>query len=126
MNSKIIINSLLLCLLLGLPGCSEDSANRHLRLGNWYVQKGLLEEAVLEFREVIRLISPHHQKITKEEFVMLGSAHYNLALVYTKKGWWDFALKEAEASFALQPTENHYELVQIIKQGEGFSKQTSE
>ena len=105
----------LLLILLGLAGCREDSPGRHLQLGNWYVQKELLEDAVLEFREVIRLIPPYHTDITKKEFTMLGTAHYNLALVYTKKGWWDFALEEAQNSFNIQPTTSHYELVQLIK-----------
>ena len=119
MVKKITFNSFypyfFLLILLGLAGCREDSPDRHLQLGNWYVQKELLEDAVLEFREVIRLIPPYHTDITKKEFTMLGTAHYNLALVYTKKGWWDFALEEAQNSFNIQPTASHYELVQLIK-----------
>ena len=111
--------------LLILIGCKDDSPDRHLQLGNWYVQKGILDEAVLEFREVIRLIPLTHKDISKEEFKMLGTAHFNLALVYTKKGWWDFALKEAQNSFNLQPTASHYDLVQLIKKREELNPQKS-
>ena len=127
MTNKTTVNLLLPCfllmILLSLAGCREDSPGRHLQLGNWYVQKGLLEDAVLEFREVIRLIPLTYKDISKEEFKMLGTAHYNLALVYTKKGWWDFALKEAQNSFNLQPTASHYDLVQLIKKREELSPQ---
>ncbi|HJL78255.1 MAG TPA: hypothetical protein QF355_03045 [Candidatus Marinimicrobia bacterium] len=112
--------------LLILIGCKDDPPDRHLQLGNWYVQKGILDEAVLEFREVVRLIPLTHKDISKEEFKMLGTAHYNLALVYTKKGWWDFALKEAQNSFNLQPTASHYDLVQLIKKREELSPQKPE
>ena len=62
-------------------------------------------------------------EVTKKEFAMLGAAHYNLALVYTKKGWWDFALEEAQNSFNIQPTASHYELVQLIKKRKEINPQ---
>ena len=130
MINKTTINSYFPCFLLifflGFTGCREDLPSRHLQLGNWYVQKELLEDAVLEFREVIRLIPPYHTDITKKEFTMLGTAHYNLALVYTKKGWWDFALEEAQNSFNIQPTASHYELVQLIKKRKEINPQKTE
>ena len=36
--------------------------------------------------------------------------------MYTKKGWWEYALKEAETCFELQPIKDHYDLVSLIKQ----------
>ena len=57
-----------------------------------------------------------HQGLTREEFQVLSKAHYNLALVYTKKGWWDYALKEAQTCFDLQPTKDNYSLVDLIRQ----------
>ena len=35
--------------------------------------------------------------------------------MYTKKDWWDFALKEAEKSFELRPIKDSYDLVTLIK-----------
>ena len=42
--------------------------------------------------------------------------NYNLSLKYTKKRWWEYALKEAETCFELQPIKDHYDLVSLIKQ----------
>ena len=96
-------------------GCNEDP-QRHLKLGQWYAQKGLIEEAILEFKEVTRLYPSKVQSLSREDYTVLSKAHYNLSLMYTKKGWWEYALKEAETCFELQPIKDHYDLVTLIKQ----------
>ncbi len=101
--------------LLFMQACRENP-ERHLQLGNWYLQRGLLDESVLEFKEVTRILTTDIQGLTREEFGVLTKAHYNLALVYTKKGWWNVALKEAETCFELQPTKDNYNLVELIRQ----------
>ena len=108
-----IIISVLIPLFIG--GCKEDP-ERHLKLGKWYAQKGLVEEAILEFKEVTRLFPEKVQSLSREEYQVLSKAHYNLSLMYTKKGWWDYALKEAETCFELQPIKDHYDLLSLIKQ----------
>ena len=108
-----VIISVLIPLFIG--GCKED-AERHLKLGKWYAQKGLVEEAILEFKEVTRLFPEKLQSLSREEYQVLSKAHYNLSLMYTKKGWWDYALQEAETCFELQPIKDHYDLVSLIKQ----------
>ena len=95
--------------------CQKDPEG-HLELGNWYLQKGLIDEAITEFREVSRLLPPDHSKLDRDQFKVLGTAHFKLALSYTKKGWWEYALKEAETCFELQPIKDHYDLVSLIKQ----------
>ena len=95
--------------------CNEDP-QRHLKLGQWYAQKGLIEEAILEFKEVTRLYPSKIQSLSREDYTVLSKAHYNLSLMYTKKGWWEYALKEAETCFELQPVKDHYDLVTLIKQ----------
>ena len=95
--------------------CNEDP-QRHLKLGQWYAQKGLIEEAILEFKEVTRLYPSKIQSLSREDYMVLSKAHYNLSLMYTKKGWWEYALKEAETCFELQPVKDHYDLVTLIKQ----------
>ena len=75
--------------------CKEDP-NRHLNLGNWYLQKGLIDEAIIEYREVSRLYSGDESRLSRDEYEALGKAHFKLAIAYTKKGWWDFALSEAK------------------------------
>jgi len=105
---------LLFAAVLLFVGCKDDP-QRHLKLGNWYFQKGLVDEAVLEYREVIRLLPTSSIELTRKEFTALAKAHYSLALVYTKKGWYDYALAEAETCFKLIPTKENHELVKLIK-----------
>tara|TARA_Y100001935_G_C17192618_1_gene450864 strand:+ start:495 stop:878 length:384 start_codon:yes stop_codon:yes gene_type:complete len=99
---------------LFLLGCN-DNPNRHFELGNWYYEKGLIDEAILEYREVIRLY-PNEIKLMKREDLELASkAHYNLAIAYSKKGWFEYALKEAETTFNMYPTKENYEMVELLK-----------
>ena len=106
---------LLSVLVLVLTGCSKDDPSRHLELGKWYNNKGLYDEAIAEYREVIRLYPPSIQNLSREEYKSLTAAHYNLALMYTKKGWWDFALDAAESSFQLQPNTDTHDLIRLIR-----------
>ena len=94
--------------------CKEDP-NRHLNLGNWYLQKGLLDEAIIEYREISRLYSGDESRLSRDEYEALGKAHFKLAIAYTKKGWWDFALSEAKRSFEILPNKESYELVDLIE-----------
>ena len=57
-------------------GCNEDP-QRHLKLGQWYAQKGLIEEAILEFKEVTRLYPSKVQSLSREDYTVLSKAHYN-------------------------------------------------
>ena len=102
-------------LLVFVSGCKDDP-KRHLDLGEWYAKKGLVEEAILEFKEVTRLYPASLNSLDRDDFQSLSKAHYNLSLMYTKKGWWDYALEEAELCFKLQPTKKHFELLDLIKQ----------
>ena len=115
---------LLSALVLVLIGCSRDNPSRHLELGKWYNAKGLYDEAITEYREVIRLYPPSIQKLSREEYENLITAHYNLALMYTKKGWWDFALDAAESSFQLQPNTNTHELIRLIRKQKMLNNNT--
>ena len=107
---------LLSVLVLVLTGCNKDDPDRHLELGKWYNNKGLYDEAIAEYREVIRLYPPSIQNLSREEYKSLTAAHYNLALMYTKKGWWDFALDAAESSFQLQPNTDTHDLIRLIRE----------
>ena len=113
--SNIFKAFLLVYLLVFISGCKNDP-KRHLELGEWYAKKGLVEEAILEFKEVTRLYPASLNNLDREDFQSLSKAHYNLSLMYTKKGWWDYALEEAELCFKLQPTKKHFELLDLIKQ----------
>ena len=106
----------LIILIIFFMGACQDSPERHLELGNWYLQKDLVDEAIIEFREVDRMFPIDHSKLTREEYQILGTAHFKLALAYTKKGWWKYALEEAKNSFELQPSKDTHELVELIQE----------
>ena len=124
MKKSITKGLIFLFITLIISACKEDP-QQHLELGEWYAQKGLVEEAILEFKEVTRLYPEVHQNLGRNDFQALSKAHYNLSLMYTKKGWWDYALKEAETCFQMQPTKSHYELVKLIKQRARLEKSGS-
>lgn len=104
----------LITLSLVIFAC-QDNPERHLKLGNWYYQKGLVDDAILEYREVIRLHPSNPNELSREELNTLMKAHYNLAISYSKKGWYDFALKEAQTSFELWPNKETYEMMELLK-----------
>ena len=91
-----------LLILVFLSGCSTE-AQRHYELGKWYYEKGLINEAILEFKAATQQDPDSYQ------------AHNSLAIAYTKKGWYDYALKEAEIAFDLHPSDDNYHLIQIIR-----------
>lgn len=90
------------CLAL-LASCSRQ-AQRHYKIARWYHNKGLINEAIIEYKQAIKLKPDFYQ------------AHHGLALAYTKKGWYDYALKEAELAFDIYPTDELYNLIQLIKE----------
>ena len=111
---KRILGILLLTLCTFILGC-KDNPERHFNLGNWYYQKGLVDEAILEYREVIRLYPLETRMMERKDIDLLAKAHYNLAIAYSKKGWYDYALKEAETTFDIWPTKENYEMVELLK-----------
>ena len=96
--------------------CAKDDPSRHLNLGNWYLQRGLLDEAIMEYREVSRLYGDEQSKLNRDQFRILGTAHMKLAIAYTKKGWWEYALNEAKRSFDITPNKDCHELITLIEE----------
>ena len=105
---------LLPLLVLLLAACSENP-QRHLDLGLWYYQKGLVEDAILEYREVIRLAPADPRCMNTRELDMVARAHYNLAVAYAKKSWYELALVEAKITFDMRPTTENYNLQELIR-----------
>ena len=119
MNAFITCRKLLLqltILLVALSGCAKEDPSRHLNLGNWYLKKGLVDEAIMEYREVSRLYGGEQSKLNRDEFQILGTAHMKLAIAYTKKGWWEYALSEAKRSFDISPNKDCHELISLIQE----------
>lgn len=105
---------LLIILVFLLVGCGEKP-ERHLDLGLWYYQKGLVDDAVLEFKEVIRLLPADPRRMTSQELDIVSQAHYNLAIAYSKKQWYELALVEAGRAFELRPTPENYRLQELVR-----------
>ena len=103
-------------LLLMIGACSKENPTRHLTLGNWYLQRGLLDEAIMEYREVSRLYGGEQSQLQRDEFQILGKAHLKLAIAYTKKGWWEYALSEAKRSFDITPNKDCHDLISLIEE----------
>ena len=89
----------ILCLV---SHCSE-SYQSHYDLAKWYADKGLTNEAILEFKAATQVNPKRYE------------GHYNLAIAYTKKGWYEYALKEAELAFDLHPSDETYKLIQVVR-----------
>ena len=112
-HKKLII---LFHLLLMIGSCSKENPTRHLTLGNWCLQRGLLDEAIMEYREVSRLYGGEQSQLQRDEFQILGKAHLKLAIAYTKKGWWEYALSEAKRSFDITPNKDCHDLISLIEE----------
>ena len=106
----------IVCLSLIIASCTREDPSRHLSLGNWYLQRGLLDEAIMEYREVSRLYGGEQSMLERDEFQVLGTAHLKLAIAYTKKGWWEYALSEAKRSFDISPNKDCHELITLIEE----------
>ena len=119
MNAFITCRKLffqLTILVVSLSGCVKENPSRHLNLGDWYLKKGLVDEAIMEYREVSRLYGGEQSKLNRDEFQTLGTAHMKLAIAYTKKGWWEYALSEAKRSFDISPNKDCHELISLIQE----------
>ena len=107
---------IIISLSLVMISCTKENPSRHLDLGNWYLQRGLLDEAITEYREVSRLYGDEQSTLKRDEFQVLGTAHLKLAIAYTKKGWWEYALSEAKRSFDISPNKDCHELITLIEE----------
>jgi len=86
-----------------LFSCSDKNYRSHFDLGKWYSEKGLINEAILEFKTATQANPEQYE------------AHHHLAIAYTKKGWYEYAINEAETAFDLHPSDDTYKLIQVIR-----------
>ena len=66
-----LIISFFLGVVFILSSCQEDPS-RHINLGDWYLQRDLIDEAIMEYREVSRLYSGEQDELERDEFQILG------------------------------------------------------
>ena len=114
--SKIYRAIILIAIItLFTNGCGEDP-QLHLDLGFWYFEKGLVDDAILEYKEAIRLLPADARRLTREELNIVATAHHSLAVAYANKNWYELAQAEALLTFEMQPTEANYNLLDLVRQ----------
>ena len=83
--------------------------------GIQYYEWDLIEKAVLEFKHVIHSLDNESNKTDYSNIKLLSRAHYNLAVVYAKKNWYEDAADEARKAFELFPTDENRKLLELIQ-----------
>ena len=83
--------------------------------GIQYYEWDMIEKAVLEFKHVIHSLENESKKTDYSNIKLLSRAHYNLAVVYAKKNWYEDAADEARKAFELFPTDENRKLLELIK-----------
>ena len=89
LSKQHIKQSIITLAVLFCFSCEKDP-EQHLELGNWYLQKGLIDEAITEYREVSRLLPLDHSKLNRGEFKVIGDIEI-----------WSSSLRETPIRYAL-------------------------
>ena len=83
--------------------------------GIQYYEWDMIEKAVLEFKHVIHSLDDESNKTDYSNIKLLSRAHYNLAVAYAKKNWYEDAAYEARKAFDLFPTNENRKLLELIQ-----------
>ena len=83
--------------------------------GIQYYEWDMIEKAVLEFKYVIHSLEIEANKTDYSNIKLLSRAHYNLAVAYAKKNWYEEAVDEARKAFELFPTDENRKLLELIQ-----------
>ena len=101
-------------IILLFIGCNNET-ELAMERGIQYYEWDLIEKAVLEFKYVIHSLDAKSNKIDYSNIKLLSRAHYNLAVVYAKKNWYEDAVDEARKAFELFPTDENRNLLELIQ-----------
>lgn len=95
---------------------SPNKPRPHIGLGNAYVDKGMLDEAIIEYEKAL-VIRPDYEE-----------AHNNLGLIYEKKGELDKAISMYERALIANPSyaEAYYNLGILYEKRGNIEKAVSE
>ena len=101
-------------------GCKSEAEltlERGIQYYEWAVESNgsNVDKAVIEFKQVVRILSSELPNISRNDVMILAKAHHNLAICYLKKDWLDTAEQEARAAFKLMPTEANRAILSVIK-----------
>ena len=104
---------IVLLIILFSLGCKNDT-DLAMERGIQFYEWDRIEEAILEFKYVIYTLASKTGKLDYGEIKLLSRAHYNLAVAYAKKKWYDDAAEEARKAFDLFPTEDNRKVLKLI------------
>ena len=110
---------LILAILFFLTGCKSEAEltlERGIQYYEWAIESNgsNVDKAVIEFKQVVRLLSDKLPNISRNEVTILAKAHHNLAVCYLKKEWLDAAEQEARNAFKLMPTEENRATLSVV------------
>lgn len=110
---------LILVILFFLTGCKSEAEltlERGIQYYEWAIESNgsNVDKAVIEFKQVVRLLSDELPNISRNEVTILAKAHHNLAVCYLKKEWLDAAEQEARNAFKLMPTEENRATLSVV------------
>jgi tetratricopeptide (TPR) repeat protein len=110
-NLKHYLFFLIILLFIGCKNKTELTMERGIQYYEW----DMIEKAVLEFKHVIHSLDDESNKTDYSNIKLLSRAHYNLAVVYAKKNWYEYAADEARKAFELFPTNENRKLLELIQ-----------
>ena len=108
---KIILINFIILFTISCKNDVELAMERGILFYEW----NKLEKAIIEFKYVIHKLGSKIQLLDYNEIKLLSKAHYNLAVAYSKKQWYDNAIKEAKQSFDLIPSDKNKKILELIR-----------
>ena len=78
--------TLTLIIFLALYGC-RDQAELSMERGEYYYSVNRLQDAVLEYKQVINSYSNDMSTLDSHTIEMLANAHHNLSVIMFKRGY---------------------------------------
>ncbi|MAJ43586.1 MAG: hypothetical protein CMF96_02430 [Candidatus Marinimicrobia bacterium] len=110
---------LILVILFFFIGCKSEAEltlERGIQYYEWAIESNgsNVDKAVIEFKQVVRLLSDKLPNISRNEVMILSKAHHNLAVCYLKKEWLDAAEQEARNAFKLMPIEENKATLSVV------------
>tara|TARA_B100001029_G_C15062657_1_gene459957 strand:- start:5652 stop:6020 length:369 start_codon:yes stop_codon:yes gene_type:complete len=105
-----------LFLITGCKSEAELTLERGIQYYEWAIESNgsNVDKAVIEFKQVVRLLSNDLPNISRNNVTILAKAHHNLAICYLKKEWLDAAEQEARNAFKLMPTDENRTTLSVV------------
>ena len=99
--------------LLILNSC-QNQAELTMERGIQYYEWSKFDNAILEFKKVVHLLTDKTENLDYEQIRLLSQAHHNLSISYSKKGWNKEAKVEATKAFDLIPSSENRTVLDLI------------